>query len=87
VLMAWGILAEVRRRALLGVGILAAAVLLAAIIPLSRGMQTGLSGGTWLGIGAAAAALLIAIGSTLERQRRRIGRALAAASRAMEGWE
>ena len=50
-------------------------------------MQAGLSGGTWLAIGAGAAALLIAIGSTLERQRRRLGRALAAAGRAMEGWE
>ncbi len=87
VLMAWGILTEVRRRALLGVGVMAAAILLAAIIPLSRGLQAGLSGGTWLAIGAGAAALLIALGSILERQRRRLGRALAAAGRAMEGWE
>ncbi|MFH1331261.1 MAG: hypothetical protein ABIJ48_11490, partial [Actinomycetota bacterium] len=87
VLMAWGILTEVRRRALLGVGLLALTILLAAIIPLSRGVNAGLTGGTWLAIGAGAAVLLIAIGSTLERQRRRIGRALAAASQAMEGWE
>lgn len=87
VLMAWGILTAVRRRALLGVGALGATILLAAIIPLSRGIQGGLSDTTWLAVGAGAAVLLIAIGSTLERQRRRIGRALAAASRAMEGWE
>jgi len=87
VLMAWGILTEVRRRALLGVAVLALTIILAAIIPLSRGVSAGLTGGTWLAIGAGAAALLIAIGSTLERQRRRIGRALAAAGRAMEGWE
>jgi len=86
-LMAWGMLSEVRRRALLGVGALAMTILLAAIIPLSRGISAGLAGGTWLGIGAGAAVLLIALGSTLERQRRRLGLALAAASRAMEGWE
>jgi hypothetical protein len=87
VLMAWGILSEVRRRALLGVGVLALTIVLAAVIPLSRGLQGGLGGERWLAIGAGAAVLLIALGSTLERQRRRIGRALRAAGRAMEGWE
>ena len=86
-LMGWGILTEVRRRALLGVGAVAMAILLSAIIPLSRGVRGGLAGETWLLIGGGAALLLIAIGSFLERYRRGAGRALAAAGRAMEGWE
>jgi hypothetical protein len=86
-LMGWGVLTEVRRRALLGVGAVAMAILLSAIIPLSRGVRGGLADETWLLIGGGAALLLIAIGSFLERYRRTAGRALAAASRAMEGWE
>ncbi len=86
-LMGWGILTEVRRRALLGVGAVAMAILLSAIIPLSRGLRAGLAGETWLLIGGGAALLLIALGSFLERYRRAVGRALAAAGEAMAGWE
>lgn len=86
-LMGWGILTEVRRRALLGVGAVAMAILLSAVIPLSRGLNAGLAGETWLLIGGGAALLLIALGSFLERYRRVVGRALAAAGGAMEGWE
>jgi hypothetical protein len=86
-LAGWGALTEVRRRALLGVGAIVLAVVLSVVIPALQGVNEGLTGGTWLTIGAIAATLFIIAGSTIERQRHAIGRQLAHIAEILEDWE
>jgi len=86
-LAGWGALSEVRRRALLGVGAMVAAILLSVIIPALHGISAGLTGGTWLVIGAIAATLFITAGSAIERRRHTIGRRLAHIAEILEHWE
>jgi hypothetical protein len=86
-LAGWGIVSEVRRRAFAGItGVFAAAAMFASI-PVLEGTRGGLSGGTWLVIGAIAAVTLITLGSTLERYRTRIGTAMGRISTILEDWE
>lgn len=86
-LTGWGALSQVRRRALLGVGAIVAAILLSVIIPALHGIVAGLTGGTWLAIGAAAATIFIVAGSAIERKRHAIGRRLANIAEILEHWE
>jgi hypothetical protein len=86
-LLGWGALSEVRRRALLGGGAMAAAVVLSVFIPALHGLSEGLTGGTWLVIGAVAATVFILAGSTIERRRQAIGRRLAHIAEILEHWE
>ncbi len=86
-LTGWGALSEVRRRALLGVGAMVAAIVLSVIIPALHGIGGGLTGGTWLAIGAVAATLFIIAGSAIERSRSAIGRRLAHIAEILEHWE
>jgi hypothetical protein len=83
----WGALTEMRRRALLGVAAMVAAIIMSAVIPALHGMNAGLTGGTWLLIGAISATLFIIAGSTIERQRHAIGRRLAHIAEILEDWE
>jgi hypothetical protein len=85
-LAAWGILTQVRRRALVGVAVMTAAILLAVAIPAIHGLMVGLAAGTWLAIGAVAAVVFIAAGSAIERQRHAIGRRLAHIGEILEHW-
>ncbi len=86
-LTGWGALSEVRRRALLGVGAMVTAIVLSVIIPALHGIGGGLTGGTWLAIGAVAATLFIIAGSAIERSRSAIGRRLAHIAEILEHWE
>jgi hypothetical protein len=86
-LTGWGTLSEVRRRALLGVGAMVTAIILSAVIPALHGISAGLTGGTWLAIGAVAAAVFIVAGSAIERKRHAIGRRLAHIAEILEHWE
>ncbi len=87
VLTVWGGLTQVRRRALLGVAAVTAAIVLAAAIPLVRGVQGGLTGGGWLVVGGIAAVVLITAGSVIEKYRLRVGRRLAEWGEVIEHWE
>ncbi len=86
VLAAWGTLTEVRRRALLSVGAMVLAIVLSILIPALHGLMIGLSGGTWLAIGAGAATVFIIAGSAIERQRHATGRRLAHLAEILEHW-
>jgi hypothetical protein len=86
-LIVWGGLTRVRRRALVGLIAVTAAIILAPAIPLIRGSSGRLTGGTWLVLGAIAAALFIITGALIERYRARIGRRLAAWGEILETWE
>jgi len=86
-LAGWGALTGVRRRALLGVGAMVTAIILSVIIPALHGINTGLTGGTWLAIGAVAATVFIITGSAIERRRHAIGRRLAHIAEILEHWE
>jgi hypothetical protein len=86
-LIVWGGVTRVRRRAMLGLSAVTAAILLAVLIPLIEGLRGGLTGGWWLVIGAVAAAVFIATGSMIEKFRTRIGRELAKWSEILEDWE
>ncbi|MFO7700892.1 MAG: hypothetical protein R6W79_09845, partial [Acidimicrobiia bacterium] len=87
VLLAWGIATQVRRRAVLGMSAITAAILMAVMVPLVQGMGQSMSGGWWLVIGGLAAALFIATGSVLEKYRTRIGERLAHTAEILERWE
>jgi hypothetical protein len=86
-LFGWGALSEVRRRALLGVGAMVTAIILSVALPALHGLSEGLTGGTWLVVGAIAAVLFIAAGSVIERRRQAIGRGLAHIAEILEDWE
>jgi hypothetical protein len=86
-LAVWGALTEVRRRALLGVAAMVAAIIMSAVIPALHGVNAGLTGGTWLVIGAISATVFIIAGSTIERQRHAIGRRIADIAEILERWE
>jgi hypothetical protein len=86
-LAGWGAMSEVRRRALLGVGAMICAIILSVIIPAMHGISEGLTGGTWLIIGAIAAVVFITAGSAVERRRHAIGRRLAHIAEILEDWE
>jgi hypothetical protein len=86
-LAVWGAFTEVRRRALLGVGAMVGAIVLSVIIPAMHGISAGLTGGTWLVIGAIAATFFIIAGSSIERRRHAIGRQLAHIAEILEDWE
>jgi hypothetical protein len=86
-LTAWGAMTRIRRRAFIGFGGAVLAILLSAAIPMAAGARAGLTQGTWLLIGAIAAAVFIAVGSTIERQRAAIGRRLHDLSEILEDWE
>jgi hypothetical protein len=86
-LAAWGVFTEVRRRALVGAGAIALAIVLSAVIPALHGIQAGLAGGTWLAVGAGVATLFLVAGSTIERRRTAIGRRLAHLAEILEEWE
>lgn len=86
-LTSWGAVTEVRRRALVGSASIVLAIVLAVVIPAMNGMHTGLTGATWLTIGAVAALLFIVAGSTIERRRHAIGRRLAHLGEILEHWE
>jgi hypothetical protein len=60
---------------------------MSAVIPALHGISTGLTGGTWLAIGAVSAAVFIIAGSMIERQRYAIGRRLAHIAEILEHWE
>ena len=86
-LIGWGAVTRIRRRAFIGFGGAVLAILLAIAIPTVRGVQEGLAGGTWLVIGAIAAVLFITVGSTIERRRAAIGRSLQQLGEILEDWE
>nr|MDJ0924304.1 hypothetical protein [Acidimicrobiia bacterium] len=83
----WGAMTEVRRRALLGIGAMVTAIILSVVIPAMHGVSGGLTGGTWLAIGAVAAVVFIGTGSVIERRRHTIGRRLARIAEILEHWE
>lgn len=85
-LATWGALTEVRRRALLEVGAMVLAIVLAVAIPALHGLMVGVTAGTWLVAGAIAATVFIAAGSAIERQRHAIGRQLAHITEILEHW-
>ena len=72
---------------MLGVGAMVTAIILSAIIPALHGIDGGLTGGTWLIIGAIAATVFIISGSAIERRRHAIGRRLAHLAEILEDWE
>ncbi|MEA3510067.1 MAG: hypothetical protein U9R51_01405 [Actinomycetota bacterium] len=86
-LIVWGGLTRVRRRALVGLAAVTTALVLGVMIPVLREVLQGLSGGTWLAIGAAAAFVMIAAGSLIEKQRVRIGERLSRWEEILESWE
>ncbi|MCP4305025.1 MAG: hypothetical protein GY788_09160 [bacterium] len=82
----WGALTEVRRRALVGVAAMVLAIVLSVAIPALHGLMVGLTGGTWLVVGAITATVFIVAGSIIERQRHAIGRRLADVAEILEHW-
>lgn len=86
-LVVWGTLSRVRRRAMLGLAAITAAVLLAVMIPLIQGANQNLTGGWWLVIGGAAAVVFITAGSLIEKYRTRVGDRLAEWGEILESWE
>jgi hypothetical protein len=87
VLTGWGAVTRIRRRAFVGFGGAALAILLAAAIPTVRGVNEGLAGSTWLWVGAIAAVVFLIAGSTIERQRAAIGRQFGKLAEILEEWE
>lgn len=87
VLLGWGILSEVRRRAVAGLAGVTTAVLMVVMVPLVRGVGGALSGGWWLVLGGLAAAVFITAGSMLEKYRTRIGDRLTRTTEILERWE
>ena len=63
------------------------AILLSVAIPVARGIQAGITEGTWLLVAAVAALVFIVVGSTIERQRAAIGRQLRQLGEILEDWE
>jgi hypothetical protein len=86
-LTGWGAASRVRRRAFIGFGGMVLAILLAVAIPTVQGIQSDITGGTWLLVGAIAAVVFIVVGSTIERQRVAIGRRLRQIGEIVENWE
>jgi hypothetical protein len=86
-LLSWGAITQVRRRALLGVAVMTLSIVLGIAVPAVEGVRGGLTGGTWLVIGALAAVIFIVAGSMIERYRTRIGRRLARFGEILEHWE
>lgn len=86
-LLAWGTLTEVRRRVVLGLTAITAAILMSVMVPLIEGIGGNLTGGWWLVIGGIAAVVFITIGSILEKYRTRIGERLAKTVDILEHWE
>ena len=86
-LIVWGGLTTVRRRALMGLVAVTAAILLSVLIPLIQGVRGGLTGGWWLVVGSIAAVVFIAAGSLIEKFRTRVGRRLAQWGEILEEWE
>jgi hypothetical protein len=87
VLIVWGGLTRVRRRAIVGLVAVTTALVLSALIPFLDDVRRGLTGGTWLIIGAVGAVVMIGAGSLIERQRTHIGERLAHWEEILEGWE
>jgi hypothetical protein len=86
-LLVWGALSQVRRRAMLGLAAITAAVLAAVIIPLIRGVGQNLTGGEWLVLGGIAAAVFITAGSLIEKYRTRMGDRLTHWGETLQSWE
>jgi peptidoglycan/LPS O-acetylase OafA/YrhL len=86
-LLAWGTLSRVRRRAMLGLAAITAAVLMAVMIPLIQGASQNLTGGWWLVIGGVAGVVFIAAGSLIEKYRTRVGDRLTEWGEIIERWE
>jgi hypothetical protein len=86
-LTVWGAFTRVRRRAVVGLTAVTAAIVLAVMIPTIEGVRHGLTGGTWLVIGAVAAVVLIAAGSLIEKHRAQIGDRLAHWEEILESWD
>ena len=86
-LLAWGIVTQVRRRAVLGLAAATAAVLMAVMIPLIEGFDGTMSQGWWLLIGGIAAVSFITAGSVIEKYRTRIGERLTQFGTILERWE
>ena len=87
VLLVWGILSQVRRRAVVGLGAITAAILMTVMIPLVRGIGSSLTGGWWLLIGGVAAVVFITAGSLIEKYRMRIGDRLHHFGEIIERWD
>ncbi len=87
VLLGWGAISHVRRRAAIGFGGAVLAVLLGVAIPTVRGFNQGLTGSTWLMIGAIAAVVFLVAGSTIERRRAAIGQRLRRLGEILGDWE
>ena len=86
-LTGWGAVSRIRRRAFIGFGGAVMAILLSVAIPVARGIQAGITEGTWLLVAAVAALVFIVVGSTIERQRAAIGRQLRQLGEILEDWE
>jgi hypothetical protein len=86
-LIVWGGLTRVRRRAIVGLTAVTTALVLSALIPLLDNVRHGLTGGTWLILGAVGAVVMIGAGSLIEKQRTQIGERLAHWEEILEGWE
>ena len=86
-LLVWGTLSRVRRRAMLGLTAITAAVIMAVMIPLVRGIEQNLTGGQWLVIGGVAAVVFITTGSLIEKYRTRIGIQITQWGEILEAWE
>ena len=86
-LLLWGTLTRVRRRAMLGLTAITAAVVMAVMIPLVRGVGQNLTGGQWLVIGGVAAVVFITTGSLIEKYRTRIGIQITQWGEILEAWE
>jgi hypothetical protein len=87
VLVVWGTFSHVRRRAIVGLGAITAAVLMVVMIPLIEGVDRNLTGGAWLVIGGVAAVVFIALGVVLEKYRTSIGERLTDFGDILESWE
>ena len=86
-LLIWGILSQVRRRAVVGLGAITAAILMTVMIPLVQGIGSSLTGGWWLLIGGVAAVVFITAGSLIEKYRMRIGDRLHHFGEIIERWD
>jgi hypothetical protein len=86
-LIVWGGLTRVRRRAVVGLVAVTTALVLSALIPFLDSLRHGLTGGTWLIIGAIGAVVMIGAGSLIEKQRTKIGERLAHWEEILEEWE
>jgi len=85
-LAAWGVLTKVRRRLFMGVAAAVAAITLMIAGPIAR-LVPDVTGATLWILLVVAGLLLVALATTLERGRNRLGAALRRLDESLEGWE